>query len=286
MKKLIVRMTRFCLNKLVGQQNIEKAILFTSRLMQIDLLMLTYQSMGILKYKDNFVSGEHFVISQILEQYLQKEETSILFDVGANIGDYSKELRKEFPNSYIYAFEPNVNTFALMKINLESYNIKCFNIGFSAENKKEKIYTYADDKVSGHASVYKNVLVDLHRATDVLEIELELTTIDYFCHVNKIEFIHFLKIDTEGHELAVLNGAKKMINENKIGIIQFEFNEMNIVSRVFLKDFYEILREYSIYRLDSNKLIPLIEYNSTNEIFKFQNFLAINRAKLKEIINK
>ena len=76
--------------------------------------------------------------------------------------------------------------------------------------------------------------------------------------------------------MEVLKGAIKLISENRVGIIQFEFNEMNIVSRVFLRDFYKILDKYNIYRLDSNKLIPLLEYNSTNEIFKFQNLLAVN----------
>jgi hypothetical protein len=73
-----------------------------------------------------------------------------------------------------------------------------------------------------------------------------------------------------------------MISLDRIDFIQFEFNEMNIISRVFLKDFYQILSNYNLYRLDSNRLIPLFNYDSTNEIFKFQNFLAIHNYVLSD----
>jgi FkbM family methyltransferase len=277
MKNLVVKIILFFLREIIGKQNVEKGILFVSRLLNIDLLMLAYQNLGILKYQDIFVSGEHFVISKFLKPHIKKEEEAILFDVGANVGIYSKELRANFPKSKIYAFEPNGNAFEVMKKNLEEENIQCFNIGFSSQAQKTKIYTYAHDNASDHGSLHKEVLLVLHKAEKIIEIELELSTIDEFCNFHSIEYIDFLKIDTEGHELAVLNGAQRMIESNKIGIIQFEFNEMNIISRVFLKDFYNILSGYNIYRLDSNRLIPLGEYNSINEIFKFQNILAVNK---------
>ncbi len=275
--KIIVKIARFFISKLIGIENIENMILFVCRLSGINFLMLAYQNMGILKYKNNFVSGEHFVISNILEKNLKKENP-IFFDVGANIGEYSKELRQQFTKATIYAFEPNINTYKLLSANLLAFNIKCFNIGLSSKAAKEKIYTYATEQTSGHASIYQDVLTTLHGAKDILEIEFMMDTIDSYCNTNKIDSIDFLKIDTEGHELEVLKGASEMIKHNKINIIQFEFNEMNIISRVFLKDFYQLLSSYDIYRLDSNKLIPLGEYNSINEIFKFQNLLAVNKT--------
>jgi hypothetical protein len=86
-----------------------------------------------------------------------------------------------------------------------------------------------------------------------------------------------LKIDTEGSELEVLKGAEKMLCNKKIDIIQFEFNSLNVISRVFLKDFYDILKDFSLYRINTNCLIPLPKYDTENEIFKYQNFLAVRR---------
>jgi FkbM family methyltransferase len=280
MKKLTVRIIRFILIRLIGKRNIQEAILFISHLAFIDLLTLVYQSRGILKYEDMFVSGEKFVISHILNDYI-KSKNPVLFDVGANIGDYSRELKTEFPNSHVYAFEPNVYTFKTACKNLESLNINCFNVGFGSQEEEASIYTYGNEKCSEHASLYKDVLLKFHKANDLIEMPFFITTVDKFCDKKNIDFIDFMKIDVEGHELEVLKGAKRMIAEKKISIIQFEFNVCNVISRVFLKDFYELLKGYDIYRLDSDRLIPLFEYDFTNEIFKFQNFLAISQNTSK-----
>ena len=274
MINLIERAISSFLFRVVGQKRLESAILLISRLGYIDLLVLAYKNMGILKYENSLISGEQFVISKVLKKYI-KSEKPIFFDVGANIGDYAKELQQEFPNATIYAFEPNANTFETTQKNLSSLDIYCVNLGMGNQSEKKNIYSYDSDKSSQHATIYKDLMLDFYKVESIAEIEMELTTIDNFCQQQQIDFIDFLKIDVEGHEIEVLKGAKNKIDEKKIKIIQFEFNVCNVISRVFLKDFYEILLNYDIYRLDSNRLIPLLEYNFTNEIFQFQNFLAI-----------
>lgn len=276
MRSLTMKIIQLLLIKSIGITNIEKLILLLARLVRIDLLILSYKSMGILKYWNSAVSGEDFVITNVIKKFIQKEDPTI-FDVGANVGDYSRKVREEFPSAEIYAFEPNPASFELLTCNLSSFQVNCHKLGIGSNSSKQKIYSYSNEVDSQHASVYKNVLLDLHKANDIVEMEFNNTTLDEFCESNGIHSIDFIKIDTEGHELEVLKGGRKMISEDRISMIQFEFNEMNIISRVFLKDFYEILQEYDIYRLNSNNLVPLLEYSSSNEIFKFQNFLAINR---------
>ncbi|MCM0594201.1 MAG: FkbM family methyltransferase [Gloeotrichia echinulata IR180] len=276
MKNLIIRIIRSLLFRFIGSKNLEYLLIKFAQLAYIDILVLAYNQRGILKYWNEEVSGEHFVINSIIKKYFQKQEATV-FDIGANSGKYAASLKSAFTNARIYAFEPNPHTFELLCNNLKDLNIKCYKLGLSSQISKQKIYTYANEDTSEHASLYKDVLLDLHRANDVIEMEFETTTLDEFCKMNQIQHINFIKIDTEGHELEVLIGASKMILYNQIDIIQFEFNEMNIISRVFLKDFYEILNNYNLYRLDSNRLIPLFSYESKNEIFQFQNFLAIRK---------
>jgi FkbM family methyltransferase len=160
---------------------------------------------------------------------------------------------------------------------LAGYGVNIINVGLGSTPAKLKMYNFANDEDGGLATLYKSALSDLFNAENVVEVEVNISTLDEFCKCKKIEFIDFLKIDVEGHELAVFQGAKTMIQNNKIDFIQFEFNKFNIISRVFLKDFYEILSGYNLYRIKNGSLIPILEYKSINEIFEYQNILAIRK---------
>ncbi len=81
MKKFMSRSTRFLLNKLVGKKAVEDTIVRLARSVDSDLLMLAYHNMGILKWQDSHVSGEHFVIAGFLGERL-KSAAPVLFDVG------------------------------------------------------------------------------------------------------------------------------------------------------------------------------------------------------------
>jgi FkbM family methyltransferase len=176
------------------------------------------------------------------------------------------------------AFEPVARTFEVLRATLAKTTVKCCSIGLSDAEGEAVIYDYEQMIGSEHASLFPGVLKDLHRAETIKETNVPLITLDAYCCAESILAIDFLKIDTEGNELNVLKGSRAMIQKNAIRAIQFEFNEMNVFSRVFLKDFYDILRGYSFYRLLPRALLPLGRYSSRNEIFAFQNILALNDA--------
>jgi len=201
-----------------------------------------------------------------------------MFDVGANVGHYSKALYSVFPKAQIVAFEPVPRTFEVLRATLATTTVKCCSVGLSDAKGDAIIYDYDQVHGSEHASLFPGVLTGLHGAKMIKEINVSLTTLDAYCCAASIFGIDFLKIDTEGNELKVLKGSQAMIQKNAIRAIQFEFNEMNVVSRVFLKDFYDILPGYSFYRLLPHGLLPLGRYSSRNEIFVLQNILALNDA--------
>lgn len=272
LKKIAIRIAQF-IARIIGKKNFSRIIVFLARIGQINLLILSYNRMGI----DNIISGESYLIKTILKKEILNKKP-VLFDVGANQGDYSKMLSETFPAAKIFAIEPTLTAYKRLQKNLSASNVEMFNIGFSFEKSTNKIYSYKDDLGSSHSSIFKEVFTKIHHTEQpVAEMLFECTTIDEFCIMANINFIDFIKIDTEGNELNILKGGARMITENKIRFIQFEFNEMNIISRVFLKDFYDILKQYDFYRISERKLIPLGAYNSINEIFKFQNILAVNK---------
>jgi FkbM family methyltransferase len=218
-------------------------------------------------------SGEEFVIKYI-KKVFKSQSDLVIFDVGSNIGDYAILLSEILePNTNIYCFEPSKTTFEHLTENTVNLkNIQLFNIGLGV--KAEFISLYFDKKESGLASFYKRRLD--HFSIDMSKSELvEVKILDEFCSDHKIEHIHFLKMDVEGNELNILNGAKHMIENDSIDFIQFEFGGCNIDSRTFFQDFFYLLKErYRIYRILKNGLYPIDSYSEKYEIFITTNYLA------------
>jgi FkbM family methyltransferase len=260
----------------VGRRLAESAVLTTARLGGLDLLKLAQNADGIGKYQSAELSGESHLLQAILPRLV--EPNAVLFDVGANEGAYSRALRTVFSDAAIFAFEPNPRAFKRLQSLAAATKVESVMAALGAEPGRSEIFDYSADASSQHASFFREVFTDLHRHNDVCAIPIEVITLDNFCRERAINRIDFLKIDTEGNELATLRGAANLLAADKIPVIQFEFNEMNVISRCFLKDFYEILPRHRLYRLDTRRLIPVWEYRSRNEIFWFQNFLAVHQS--------
>jgi FkbM family methyltransferase len=225
-------------------------------------------------------SGEEYVINTVLCQALKRSPLTI-FDVGANNGDYGKMLRAKFSAAQIHCFEPGPETFDRLAANTKGLNIKLHNTAIGSSDGTITLVKSSKNENGTMLTAYKDAITTLFTfAGEPNEsIECNMISIDSFCQNNDIEEIDFLKIDVEGHECSVLAGASKMINENKINIVQFEFSEFNIFSRTFFYDFYKLLPQYQFYRImPFNKLYPLGNYSSSHEIFKCQNVLAINNS--------
>lgn len=218
-------------------------------------------------------SGEGFALEYV-RACLANRRDVILFDVGANIGDYATLLREIFHDkAKIFAFEPSFRTFQKLSSNIGSeINVKLYNFGFGDKNSRVNLYSNADE--SGLASVYQRKLkhfnIDMSRREQV-----ELKTIDSFCENEHINHINLLKLDVEGHEKMALDGAMRMIKNGNIDFIQFEFGGCNIDSRTFFQDFYYLLSDkYQIYRIVKDGLWPIKEYKSIYEVFTTTNYLA------------
>lgn len=249
-----------------------KKIYIISRIFKIDLLDIAHKKIGISNYTNQKVSGELFFIEKKLPEILTN--TPIIFDVGANRGNYSRNIKKRFPNSKIYCFEPNPYIFEKINENKEN-NLLAFNIGMSSKEGEQKMFLSKDDINGELSSLNEDVIKVIHQQKNTNSVNIKTTTIDKFCKDKQINNIDLLKIDTEGHELEILKGASAMIAQKRIRVIQFEFNEMNIISRTFLRDFYDLLKEYDFYRLSEKELIDIRKYKTINEIFRFQNIVAI-----------
>lgn len=255
----------------------EQFIVKLAGLLNINLLGTAYRTRGIGLPNDFDKNGELFFLKNILPGLLTDKTELIFFDVGQNKGDYTQALLKLFPDAVIHGFEPNHFLSATLNDRFKNNpKVMLNNFGFGTKKETLSLFTPKDNISTGHGSIFKSVLSDLHQYSELEEIEISLDTIFSYCKEQGITHIDFLKIDVEGNELSVLKGAKDLMNN--IGVIQFEFNEMNIVSRTFLKDFYELMPDFKFYRLLPKGLLPMGKYSSKYETFIIHNIIAINTS--------
>ncbi|WP_245752770.1 FkbM family methyltransferase [Chitinophaga arvensicola] len=231
--------------------------------------------LGIRNHENDIVSGEKAFIKFLIAG--KRLNAGVIMDIGANAGSYSMMLRKHQVSLPIFAFEPHPAAFRKLQEAGSRYNFTPIPQGAGETSAVAAIYDYRGEGGTEHASMYKDVIEQLHKG-EAQELSISLTTIDEFISENGISKIALLKIDTEGHELSVLKGAKNAISKGIAEVIQIEFNEMNIISRTFFKDIVDILPGYDFYRLLPDGLKALGAYKSVNyEIFSFQNIVALRR---------
>jgi FkbM family methyltransferase len=199
----------------------------------------------------------------------------LVIDVGANCGHYASMVKEEIPQAQIISFEPHPTAFGeLMRIP----GIRAINMAVGDESGQLTLFDHASAPGSQHASVVPGVLEQIHHGV-VTAIVVECTTLDSFLEKMGDVHVDLLKIDVEGFELAVLKGAERTIANGRVGVVQFEFNAMNTISRTFISDFMRVLPGYGLYRiLRTGDLLPISEEPPVRrELFGYQNVVAMKQ---------
>ena len=236
--------------------------------------------LGVLNYQNDDISGERYLLRNWLPKTIKRPKP-VFFDVGANVGHYSEMMLKFFPTAFVHAFEPHPINFAhLVKLNFPVDRAKCHNVAVGHTKSSMMLYDHAENDGSQHASLHEATITEFHEHAAV-GTQVQVETLDAVALNEGVDYIDFLKIDTEGHELAVLAGASRLLLERKIGCIQFEFNALHVFSRAFFRDFRTVLSNYDFYRLLPNGLLPLDTSITATEIFGFQNILAVPKAAFR-----
>lgn len=235
------------------------------------------RGLGVLNYESDKLTGE----KRFLLDYVRSGSDFVLFDVGANVGRYSRAVLEINKNAIIYAFEPHPINYERLSRNITGDNVHTLNMAVGNEDGNCVLYDYRYDDGSTHASVVDGVIEQIHHSESTNHV-VPIARLDTILERELVDHVDLLKIDVEGGELDVLRGIKKALQGGKIKAIQFEFNEMNVLSRVFMRDFIELLPHFTLYRMAPYGLIPLGKYDPVFfEIFAFQNIAAV-LGRIKE----
>lgn len=222
-----------------------------------------------------YTSGEIYMLHYLKNRISMSTNPIIVFDVGANVGQFALTTMGALgQKAQIYAFEPSPKTYKQLQFKVSPYqNVKTQNIGLGDREDVTTLFSLGEG--SKLASVYNRQLE--HKGTKMAyQEEIKITTLDKFCSQEGITHIDLLKLDVEGHELKVLQGATDMLQKKAIRFIQFEFSAAHIDAKVFFRDFFNLLSgQYQIYRILQDGLWPIHIYSESHELFKrATNYLA------------
>lgn len=140
--------------------------------------------------------------------YLARSADTVL-DIGANTGVFALSAKTVNPDATVYAFEPieRVHTRLQHNIDLNDFSICAVCVGVSNENGTATIFDVSAEHVYS-ASLNREMLSD---RSDIIERAIEVVRIDTFFAERDAGGRMLVKIDTERHELQVLEGFGDLI---------------------------------------------------------------------------
>jgi FkbM family methyltransferase len=144
-----------------------------------------------------------------------------ILDIGANTGEFSKEMRTLFPDAEIYAFEPLKDCF-------ETINTKTagdtkfhrYNIALGETNGDSVI-----QRSSFHPSSSLRTMAPLHKelypkTKDSFEEKIQIARLDDVMRDTLLKTPIFIKMDVQGFEDSVIRGGTETIE--KASVLQVE----------------------------------------------------------------
>lgn len=256
--RLITSLDDFQLSRLLGHIHIRELRRIRKRVLQAE----GFGSAGIT------IANE---VSALLNCVNSKSLPLSVIDAGAHIGDYTAEILAQSPSTKVYAFEPNPQSFEIIKNRfLGDERVSAIEKALGKSSSNERLFF---DR--GGSSLSSLVKRDLrHFGLEFSEnVMVEVVRLSSWCKINSVQPVA-LKLDIEGAELPVLQDAVQ--NIESLQRIAFEFGGANLDSRTVFRDFHDLFSEnnWIVARLTGSGLIDIPTYTEFDEVFVKTDFVA------------
>jgi FkbM family methyltransferase len=209
-------------------------------------------------------------------RYLLASPPMLAIDIGGNVGNYTAELLLLNPKLEIHIFEPSaINYEVLIQRFHANPNVRIQ--PFAISDFEYDTTLFSDKPGSGMGSLTKRKLDHFGISFDVTESVKAIRFDRYWRENLQGKHVDILKLDIEGHEMSALRGCGDTLRN--IRVIQFEFGGTCIDTRIFFKDFWDLLSVagFDLYRLAPAGLIRISGYSESCENYFYQNYFAVNR---------
>ena len=212
----------------------------------------------------NFI--DRYYHQKKIYNFLKNFKIKTIFDVGAHKGEFLKLIKKIENFEKIYSFEPQKKIYQNLNLLSVENKIFCFNLALGNNNeirnlkinKKSSTSTFSEiNDLSLWYKIKSFIVGGSPKSSFIYEEKVNVMKLDDFCNDHKISNIDLLKIDTEGHEKEVLEGALNLIKEKKIKYILLEFHLSKMYKNYSTKDLENFL-DNSNFRLLKKYKFPLL----------------------------
>jgi FkbM family methyltransferase len=224
---------------------------------------------------DPVTNGEYLILDRLVPF-----SPKVVFDVGANKGQYSLACLRRFPAAVVHAFEIVPKTAATLVENLaQEERVTINSFGLSDVCGAEEVNL--NEMLPGYDEVASLIGPTIHEGPGWTKQSLPVTRGDAYCSERGISRINLLKLDVEGAEHKVLRGFDSMMHRAAIDVVQFEFGMTSVDSKFLLKDFWQLFsaRDFVLGPVMPNG-VRFRDYDYRIEDFQGPpNFLAVHRSK-------
>jgi FkbM family methyltransferase len=214
------------------------------------------------------LNGELRVLSIVADDH-----ATCVFDVGANVGEWTRAAVERAPSAAIHSFEIVPDTAAQLAARFAAVpqvTINPFGLSDTADTIAVKYFPDFSEASGATGFDHDGMRHEMRQC--------EVRAGDDYCADHGIDGIDFLKIDTEGLDLRVLQGFDAMLAGGRVKAVQFEYGLANIAAHALLFDFVALLEGYG-YRVGKvfPRAVEFAGYDPIREDFSGSNYLAVHR---------
>ena len=161
--------------------------------------------------------------------FLKQYEINSVIDVGANSGQFAREVRSLFPSAYLYSFEPLTEEYTKLvhNMNKNDEKFRAFNMALGETNGKRIMFR---DNFTPSSSLLRPTAVQRrtfpHTGT-LRETTITVRTLDEVVAENSLclEPQLFIKLDVQGYEQRVIEGGLHTLKNARLLMIEENYHQ-------------------------------------------------------------
>lgn len=153
----------------------------------------------------------------------------VVFDVGANVGDFTECVLAHQPWTIIHAFEPVPQAFETLRKRFQDYEgIYCRNMALGSRLEQKRINVSRFVEASSflpNGRLLNNRVYGIDFTIEEL-VPVAVETVASYCSDHSVSCIKLLKLDVQGYELEVLKGAVPVLDTIQFIYAEAQFQEL------------------------------------------------------------